>query len=167
MSHAVLRIMIYVALAQIFSLLLDFFAIFATPHYHDHQKDLEILLLRQQLRILQRHHPGPPRISRWEKLTLAVLVAKLTSRGPGAKAKLNKVLLLFKPDTVLRWHRDLVRHKWTFTHSRKDGRSSTDPELQALIKRLANENPTWGYSEAKQDPRRVAQVRLQDWALDG
>jgi hypothetical protein len=43
----------------------------------DHDKELEILLLRHQLRLLQRERPRPPRLSRWEKLTLAVLTAKL------------------------------------------------------------------------------------------
>ena len=73
------------------------------------QKDLQILLLRQQLLILQRQHPVAPSISRWQKLALAVRAAKLTRFGQGTKVKLDDVLLLFKPDTVLRWHRDLVR----------------------------------------------------------
>ena len=42
----------------------------------DRHKDLEILLLRHQVRLLQRRQPRPPRLSRWEKLTLAVLAAK-------------------------------------------------------------------------------------------
>ena len=37
--------------------------------------------------------------------------------GRGAKTKLDQVLLLFKPDTVLKWHRDLVRRKWTFDNA--------------------------------------------------
>lgn len=57
----------------------------------DRDKDVEILLLRHQLRLLQRERPRSPRLSRWEKLILAVLTAKLThltadarSAGPGA-----------------------------------------------------------------------------------
>ncbi len=95
--------MLYHVLTQLISLLLDLFAI---SHRSHSQKDLEILLLRQQLRILQRHHPVTPRISRWEKLGLAVLAAKFIGNGRGAKSKLDQVLLLFKPETVLRWHRD-------------------------------------------------------------
>jgi hypothetical protein len=41
-------------------------------------KDLEIALLRHQLRLLLRRSPRPPRLSRWEKLTLAVLATKLS-----------------------------------------------------------------------------------------
>lgn len=135
--------MLYHMLAQLISLLFD---LFTTSRRSDQQKDLEILLLRQQLRILQRHHPGTPRISRWEKLGLAVLAAKFTGVGRGAKTKLDQVLLLFKPDTVLRWHRDLVRRKWTFGNRPSTGRPLTSPELQELLLRLARENPSWGYS---------------------
>src|ERR687894_532921 len=79
----------------------------------DRDKDVEILLLRHQLRQLQRERPRPPRLSRWEKLTLAVLTAKLTHLTVGPRAQLDQVLLLFKPETVLKWHRELVRRKWT------------------------------------------------------
>ena len=91
--------MFYLLLAQIVSLLLELCAVIRRSEHH---KDLQILLLRQQLRILQRHHPKQPRLSRWEKLTLAVLAGKLIGLGSSAKAKLDEVLLLFKPDTVLR-----------------------------------------------------------------
>jgi putative transposase len=136
--------MLYHVLAQLLSLLLD---LFTTSRRSDHQKDLEILLLHQQLRILQRHHPLTPRISRWEKRGLAVLAAKFTGVERGAKTKLGQVLLLFKPDTVLRWHRDLVRRQWTCADRARTGRPVTRPELQELLLRLARENPSWGYSK--------------------
>ncbi len=142
--RAVPHRMFYFLLAHFFSCLLD---LIPRANRSDHQKDLEILLLRQQLLILQRHHPKPPHISRWEKLGLAILAAKLTGLGRGAKTKLNQVLLLFKPDTVLKWHRDRVRRKWTFRQQRAGGRPATCPELQVLLLRLAQENPTWGYSK--------------------
>jgi putative transposase len=136
--------MFYLLLAQIVSLLLDLCAVNRRSERH---KDLQILLLRQQLHILQRHHPKQPRLSRWEKLTLAVLAGKLIGFGSSAKTKLDEALLLFKPDTVLRWHRDLVRRKWTFNQRRKPGRPATDPEVKALLLRLAQENPRWGYGK--------------------
>ncbi len=43
----------------------------------DGDKDVEILLLRDQLRLLQRERPRPPRLTRWEKLTLAQLEDRL------------------------------------------------------------------------------------------
>ncbi len=136
--------MLYHLLAQLLSLLLDLFTVW---RHSDRQKDLEILLLRHQLRILRRHHPTAPRISRLEKLGLTVLAARFTVFGRGAKTKLNQVLLLFKPDTVLRWHRELVRRKWTFDNRPTCGRLPTCPELQALLLRFARENPSWGYSK--------------------
>ncbi|GAC1357583.1 MAG: hypothetical protein NVSMB42_16660 [Herpetosiphon sp.] len=136
--------MFYLLLAQIVSLLFDLFVI---ARRSQRDKDLEILLLRQQLRIMQRHHPQTPRIARWEKLALAVLARKLASFGRNTKTKLDEVLLLFRPDTVLHWHRDLVRRKWTFSQGRKPGRPATDPQLKELLLRLAQQNPTWGYGK--------------------
>ncbi len=135
--------MIYFLLAHSFAFLLDLVAI---ARRSDHQKDLEILFLRQQLRILQRKHAHPPRISRWEKLTLAVLAAKLRAVGTSARSRLGQSVLGFKPETLLKWHRELVQRKWTFTHRRVGGRPPISSDLEALILRLAKENPRWGYS---------------------
>src|SRR4051794_29841116 len=76
-------------------------------------KDLEIALLRHQLRLLQRRLPHSPRLSRWEKLTLAVLVARLGDLVASSRVRLSRAVLLVRPETALRWHRELVRRKWT------------------------------------------------------
>ena len=103
--------------------------------------DLEILVLRQQLRVLQ-HTQGPARRpSRWEKLTLAVLTSKLKAVATRARCPWRPSLLLFTPETVLRWHRDLVRRKWTFRQRRVAGRPRISAEVEELILRLARENP--------------------------
>jgi putative transposase len=47
------------------------------------------------------------------------------------------------PATLLRWHQDLVRRRWTYPH--RCGRLGVAAELRALVLRLARENPTWGY----------------------
>jgi hypothetical protein len=47
------------------------------------------------------------------------------------------------PATILRWHRELVRRKWTFRHART-GRQPLDPELASLIVQIGNDNPRWG-----------------------
>jgi hypothetical protein len=64
-----------------------------------------------------------------------------------SRTRLSHSLLLFTPETVLRWHRGLVRHKWTFPPRPAAGRPRTPADLEALILRLAKENPRWGYSK--------------------
>ncbi len=66
--------MVFFVIAHLCTFFLD---LIATILASDRHKDLELLLLRQQLRILQRKQSHSPRISCWEKLTLAVLAAKL------------------------------------------------------------------------------------------
>jgi putative transposase len=51
--------------------------------------------------------------------------------------------MLVRPATLLRWHQDLIRRRWTYPHRR--GRPAVAAELRALVLRLASENPTWGY----------------------
>jgi len=54
-------------------------------------------------------------------------------------------LILVKPETVVRWHRDAFKAFWTWKSRRKKcGRPPLSPEVIALIKRMASENPTWG-----------------------
>jgi putative transposase len=133
--------MIFAALAHLLALLLDL----ATCLWRsDREKDLEILLLRRQLAILHRSQPRPPRLSRWEKLGLAVLAAKLSRLSAHGRDRLRESLLLWKPETVLGWHRALVRRTWTFRHHRAPGRPPIRADLEQLILRLAAENPQWG-----------------------
>jgi putative transposase len=136
--------MTFSVLAHFFSTLLDFLHLLGRS---DQEKDLEILLLRQQLRTLQQTRTRPPRLSWWEKLPLAWLSDKLVQRAKYSRAKLSQSLLLFTPETVLRWHRDLVRHKWTFRRRSAIGRPRIAVELETLIVRLAKENPRWGYGK--------------------
>ena len=67
-----------------------------------------------------------------------------------AKAVGRKALLEFdaivSPDTLLRWHRQLVAQKWTFVHRRRLGRPRIMREISELIVRMARENPGWGYT---------------------
>ena len=96
--------------------------------------------------MLQRTQVPARRPSRWEKLTLAVLTSKLKAVATRARCLWRPSLLLFTPETVLRWHRDLVRRKWTFRQRRVAGRPRVSAEMEELILRLARENPRWGYS---------------------
>jgi hypothetical protein len=95
----------------------------------DDAKDLEIMLLRQQLRIVERKQRRGPQIPRGQKVPLALLAVRLKDKAANAQTTLNESVRLFKPGTVIGWHRDLVRRKWTFKQGRKPGRPPIDSEL--------------------------------------
>ncbi len=67
-----------------------------------------------------------------------------------AKALGRKILSQFStlvaPDTLLRWHRELVAQKWNHVHRRVLGRPRIKDEIAALILRMAQDNPRWGYT---------------------
>jgi transposase len=105
------------------------------------EKDVEILALRHQLTILQRQlGDHRPRLRAEDRMFLAALLAPL-SRG-----MLRRLRLLVSPDTVLRWHRDLVKHRHArVSVNRGPGRPRTLTSIRRLVLRLAAENPSWGY----------------------
>ena len=133
--------MCWFVLVHLVAFLVDLVSVRRRP---DHDKDPQILLLQHQLRLLQRQRP-PPRLTRWEKLTLAVLTTKLARLTAGPRSCLDQVVLLCKPETVLKWHRELVRRKWARHRERQGGRPAIAAEVEQLILRLARENPQWGY----------------------
>jgi hypothetical protein len=105
------------------------------------EKDLEILFLRQQLVVVRRRQKRAPILSRFEKLLFATLVTQLKRTEQPVRKHLGNALLLFQPDTLLRWHRDLVRRKWTHAPSGKRGdRRRTDAELEAVRCKNASES---------------------------
>src|SRR5450432_776530 len=134
--------MAWFVVAQLFTLMLD---VLTLRRQSEHEKDIEILLLRQQLRIVERKQLCTYRLSRWEKLNLAVLTARLKAITTGGRERLREVIRLVQPETVLRWHRDLVRRKWTYARQAKPrGNAPLDADVEALIVRLAQENPQFG-----------------------
>ena len=101
----------------------------------DGSKDLEILVLRHQLRVLRRK-AGRPRLRPFDRLLLSAVSRVLPRDRWGS--------FLVSPTTILRWHRELVRRKWTYRRGGRPGRPPLNPEVQALVLRLARENPRWG-----------------------
>jgi putative transposase len=101
----------------------------------DTTKDVEILVLRHQLAVLQRRTPRP-RISWPDRALIAALTRLLPTR--------RRLGLLVTPATILRWHQRLVSRHWT-TQPARSGRPAIPAGLRALAVRLATENPTWGY----------------------
>src|SRR5450756_2006579 len=98
-------------------------------------KDLEILVLRHQLRVLQRT-AGRPKLRVIDRILLAA-ASRVIPRE-------RWVTFLVTPATLLRWHRELVRRKWTYRRTGRPGRPPLDPAVRALILRLARGNPRWG-----------------------
>ena len=100
----------------------------------------EILILRHQLVVLQRRQPGRPGLNWADRALLAILLGVLP------KARRQGLRLLVTPDTILRWHRDIVRCRWAARSMRgKTGRPATRRNIKTLVLRLARENPEWGY----------------------
>lgn len=107
------------------------------------EKDLEILLLRRQLAIYERKQSQPMRLSRGEKLTLVMLGIKLRAKTGRTIQQMRETIRIVKPATLLGWHKQLVRLKWTYRQRNRGGRPRTDRELEQLVLRLARENG-WG-----------------------
>ena len=105
------------------------------PDRADGARDLEILVLRHQLRVLQRT-AGRPKLHVIDRVLLAA-ASRVIPRE-------RWVTFLVTPATLLRWHRELVRRKWTYRRSGRPGRPPIDAEVRALILRMARENPRWG-----------------------
>jgi hypothetical protein len=101
----------------------------------ERSKELEILVLRHQLHVMQRQ-VGRPRLRPADRMLLAALSRSLPRQAWSS--------FFVSPVTVLRWHRQLVARRWTYSR-RSVGRPRTDRTISELVLRLARENPTWGY----------------------
>ena len=99
----------------------------------------EILILRHQLVVLRRRQPSRPGLNWADRALLAILL------GVIPKARRQELRLLVTPDTILRWHRDIVRRCWAARSIHgKTGRPATHRNIKTLVLRLARENPEWG-----------------------
>jgi transposase len=107
--------------------------------------DVEILALRHQLTVLQRQLGDQrPQLRPEDSAILAALLAALLASL--ARATLHRLRLLASPDTVLRWHRNLAKHRHARARVRRGpGRPRTLASIRRLVLRLATENPSWGY----------------------
>ena len=97
-------------------------------------KDVELLVLRHQLVVLGRQQKRPP-LHAADRAFFAALARMLPSRRQHG--------LIVTPQTLLRWHQELVRRKWA-QPQRTPGRPPVERRVRELVLRLARENPRWG-----------------------
>jgi len=120
--------LVYLVVRRLFSLA-------GSSRSEDLSKDVEILVLRHQLKVLRRR-AGRPRLCRLDKVVLAA-ASRVLPRSAWSS-------FLLSPQTLLRWHRELVRRKWTYRRKHSVGRPPLDPAACEVILRLARENQRWG-----------------------
>jgi putative transposase len=120
--------LIYLGLCRMFELLV------LLARSHDH-RELEILVLRHELSVLRRQ-AGCARYESRDRALLAALSHALRRDRWSA--------FTVTPETLMRWHRRMVRRRWTYDGS-GPGRPRLDANLVELILRLARENPRWGH----------------------
>ena len=101
----------------------------------DAAKDVEILVLRHEVAVLRRTNARPA-LTWLDRALLSALSRQL----PASLRQLR----LVSPRTLLRWHAQLVAHRWTYPR-RRPGRPPTAPAIRDLVLRMARENPRWGY----------------------
>jgi hypothetical protein len=111
----------------------------------DRELEIEVVVLRHQVKVLSRK-VGRPKLRRIDKAFLAACSRVLPRHRWRS--------FIVAPSTLLRWHRELVRRKWTYKPKRL-GRPPIAPALSALICRMARENPRWGYMRIKGECRKL------------
>ena len=106
---------------------------------NQHQQDV-IEYLKAENAIL-KEKLGKKRLilSDEHRRTLAVLAKKISRKA------LDEICGIFSPETLLKWHRDLIARKYDGSKCRKYGRPQISDELRKLIIKLARQNRGWGY----------------------
>ena len=101
----------------------------------DLHNDIEIMVLRHQLAVLKRQ-VGRPRHRRRDRLFMAA-VSRVLPRPRWSS-------LVVSPQTLLRWHRELVRRKWIHRRNATVRRPPLAEDVRELTLRMGRENPRWG-----------------------
>ncbi len=129
---------VYLAVRNLFALVL-------LVGRSDRSKEVEILVLRHELAVLRRQSVR----ARAEPADRALLATPSRALPRRAWAAFS-----VQPETLLRWHRQLVARRWTYPH-RRPGRPPLERPRRELIVRLARENPHWGYRRIAGELKRL------------
>ena len=107
----------------------------------DQDKDAEILALRHQITILERQlHGKKIRFTPADRALFAALLHRIPRHVQ------RQIRLLVRPETVLRWRRDLIAtHHARISRPKRIGRPATVRSIRTLVMRLIRENSSWGY----------------------
>ena len=108
----------------------------------DQRQQDAVAYLIEENRILRTHMHGRICLTDEERRRLARHGHRLGRR------RLGEVATIVTPDTILRWHRQLIARKWTYA-KRRGGRPGVLVEIRRLVVRMAEENPTWGYTRIR------------------
>jgi transposase InsO family protein len=98
--------------------------------------DAEILFLRQQLLVLRRSAPARLRLRNTDRLIFVWLYRLFPS--------LLDAAVVFKPETLVRWHRGGFRLFWRWKSRRRPGRPPVPTGIRNLVRQMSRENPLWG-----------------------
>ena len=120
--------------------LLSFLLMMAAGWVHRHQL-IVIEFLQAENQLLKDRLRG--RRIRFTEPERALLARKAKAVGRKALLELDTIV---SPDTLLRWHRRLVAQKWNFAERRGAGRPGIMRQIAELIVRMAQDNPSWGYT---------------------
>jgi hypothetical protein len=111
-------------------------AVLASPFKSKLRLQAENAVLRHQLIVLRRRPHGRVRLTNRDRFFFIQLYRWFPS--------ILKVLIIIRPETLVRWHRAGFRGYWRWKSRRRGGRPPVESELRALIRRMSIENPRWG-----------------------
>src|SRR5260221_3004461 len=110
-------------------------AALASPFKSKSRLEAENAVLRHQLVVLRRKLKGRARLTNQDRWSFVQLYRWFPLILP--------VLVIIRPETLLRWHRAGFRRYWRWKSCRRGGRPQIETELRALIRQMSTENLLW------------------------